>query len=334
MSSYKTLDTTRKILVTGAAGFIGFHLSRKLLSEGVEVVGFDNINDYYDVNLKYARLEILKCFQNFTFIKGDLADKSAIDKLFEENKFDIVVNLAAQAGVRYSIDNPQAYMESNIIGFFNILEACRHNPVEHLLYASSSSVYGNQQKTPFSTDDDVSKPISLYAATKKSNELMAYTYSHLYGIPSTGLRFFTVYGPFGRPDMAYFGFTDKIMKGETIKIFNNGDMYRDFTYIDDIVKGIENMLCNPPEPDENGDMATVYNIGNNSPEKLMYFIETLEKALGKTAVKEFLPMQPGDVYQTYADVTPLVEKFGFKPSTSIEDGLTKFVQWYKSYYNV
>lgn len=334
MSSYKTLDTTKKILVTGAAGFIGFHLSRKLLSEGVEVVGFDNINDYYDVNLKYARLEILKDFQNFTFIKGDLADKSAIDKLFEENKFDIVVNLAAQAGVRYSIDNPQAYMESNIIGFFNILEACRHNPVEHLLYASSSSVYGNQQKTPFSTDDDVSKPISLYAATKKSNELMAYTYSHLYGIPSTGLRFFTVYGPFGRPDMAYFGFTDKIMKGETIKIFNNGDMYRDFTYIDDIVKGIENMLCNPPEPDENGDMATVYNIGNNSPEKLMYFIETLEKALGKTAVKEFLPMQPGDVYQTYADVTPLVEKFGFKPSTSIEDGLTKFVQWYKSYYNV
>lgn len=334
MSSYKTLDTTKKILVTGAAGFIGFHLSRKLLSEGVEVVGFDNINDYYDVNLKYARLEILKGFQNFTFIKGDLADKSAIDKLFEENKFDIVVNLAAQAGVRYSIDNPQAYMESNIIGFFNILEACRHNPVEHLLYASSSSVYGNQQKTPFSTDDDVSKPISLYAATKKSNELMAYTYSHLYGIPSTGLRFFTVYGPFGRPDMAYFGFTDKIMKGETIKIFNNGDMYRDFTYIDDIVKGIENMLCNPPEPDENGDMATVYNIGNNSPEKLMYFIETLEKALGKTAVKEFLPMQPGDVYQTYADVTPLVEKFGFKPSTSIEDGLTKFVQWYKSYYNV
>ena len=334
MSSYKTLDTTKKILVTGAAGFIGFHLSRKLLGEGVEVVGFDNINDYYDVNLKYARLEILKCFQNFTFIKGDLADKSAIDKLFEENKFDIVVNLAAQAGVRYSIDNPQAYMESNVIGFFNILEACRHNPVEHLLYASSSSVYGNQQKTPFSTDDDVSKPISLYAATKKSNELMAYTYSHLYGIPSTGLRFFTVYGPFGRPDMAYFGFTDKIMKGETIKIFNNGDMYRDFTYIDDIVKGIENMLCNPPEPDENGDMATVYNIGNNSPEKLMYFIETLEKALGKTAVKEFLPMQPGDVYQTYADVTPLVEKFGFKPSTSIEDGLTKFVQWYKSYYNV
>ncbi len=334
MGMYNSLDTSKKILVTGAAGFIGFHLSKKLLEQGVSIVGFDNINDYYDVNLKYARLDILNGFHNFNFVKGDLADKETVDRVFAENKFDIVVNLAAQAGVRYSIDNPQAYIESNVIGFFNILEACRHNPVEHLLYASSSSVYGNQQKTPFSTDDDVSKPISLYAATKKSNELMAYTYSHLYGIPSTGLRFFTVYGPFGRPDMAYFGFTDKIMKGETIKIFNNGDMYRDFTYIDDIVRGIENMLCNTPEADGNGDRATVYNIGNNSPEKLMYFIETLEKALGKTAEKEFLPMQPGDVYQTYADVTPLIEKFGFKPSTSIEDGLENFVQWYKSYYNV
>ena len=334
MSSYNPLDTSKKILVTGAAGFIGFHLSRKLLEQGVEVTGFDNINDYYDVNLKYSRLAILEKYQNFSFVKGDLADKVAVDKLLEDNDFDIVVNLAAQAGVRYSIDNPQAYIESNVIGFFNILEACRNNPVEHLLYASSSSVYGNQQKTPFSTDDDVSKPISLYAATKKSNELMAYTYSHLYGIPSTGLRFFTVYGPFGRPDMAYFSFTNKIMNGEKIKIFNNGDMYRDFTYIDDIVKGIENMLCNPPEADENGDRATVYNIGNNSPEKLMYFIETLEKALGKKAEKEFLPMQQGDVYQTYADVTPLVEKFGFRPSTSIEDGLAKFVEWYKSYYNL
>lgn len=328
------LDTSKKILVTGAAGFIGFHLCKSLLEKGVEVVGFDNINDYYDVNLKYSRLEILEPYEKFTFIKGDLADKAAIDKLFSENKFDIVVNLAAQAGVRYSIDNPQAYIESNVIGFFNILEACRNNPVEHLLYASSSSVYGNQQKTPFSTEDDVSKPISLYAATKKSNELMAYTYSHLYSIPSTGLRFFTVYGPYGRPDMAYFSFTQKIMKGEKIKIFNNGDMYRDFTYIDDIVKGIENMLSNPPEADENGDRATVYNIGNNSPEKLMYFIETLENALGKKAEKEFLPMQPGDVYQTYADVTPLIEKFGFKPSTSIEEGLGKFVDWYKKYYNI
>lgn len=334
MASYNALDTTKKILVTGAAGFIGFHLSKLLLQKGVTVIGFDNINDYYDVNLKYARLAILEKFENFTFVKGDLADKTAVDKLFSENKFDIVVNLAAQAGVRYSIENPQAYIESNVIGFFNILEACRNNPVEHLLYASSSSVYGNQQKTPFSTDDDVSKPISLYAATKKSNELMAYTYSHLYGIPSTGLRFFTVYGPYGRPDMACFSFTEKILKGETIKIFNNGDMYRDFTYVDDIVKGVENMLCNPPEADENGDRATVYNIGNNSPEKLMYFVETLEKALGKTAKKEFLPMQPGDVYQTYADVTPLIEKYGFKPSTSIEDGLAKFVEWYKEYYNV
>lgn len=334
MASFNILDTSKKILVTGAAGFIGFHLSRKLLEQGVSVVGFDNINDYYDVNLKYARLAILEEYDSFRFIKGDLADKSAVDSLFEENKFDIVVNLAAQAGVRYSIDNPQAYIESNIVGFFNILEACRHNPVEHLLYASSSSVYGNQQKTPFSTDDDVSKPISLYAATKKSNELIAYTYSHLYGIPSTGLRFFTVYGPFGRPDMAYFSFTEKILKGETIKIFNNGDMYRDFTYIDDIVKGIENMLCNPPDADENGDRATVYNIGNNSPEKLMYFIETLEKAIGREARKEFLPMQPGDVYQTYADVTPLVEKFGFKPSTTIEEGLGKFAEWYKEYYKV
>lgn len=334
MASFNILDTSKKILVTGAAGFIGFHLSRKLLEQGVSVVGFDNINDYYDVNLKYARLAILEEYDSFRFIKGDLADKSDVDSLFEENKFDIVVNLAAQAGVRYSIDNPQAYIESNIVGFFNILEACRHNPVEHLLYASSSSVYGNQQKTPFSTDDDVSKPISLYAATKKSNELIAYTYSHLYGIPSTGLRFFTVYGPFGRPDMAYFSFTEKILKGETIKIFNNGDMYRDFTYIDDIVKGIENMLCNPPDADENGDRATVYNIGNNSPERLMYFIETLEKAIGKEARKEFLPMQPGDVYQTYADVTPLVEKFGFKPSTTIEEGLGKFAEWYKEYYNV
>ncbi len=334
MASFRTLDTSKKILVTGAAGFIGYHLSKKLLSQGVSVTGFDNINDYYDVNLKYARLKELEPYGNFNFIKGDLADKTAVDKLFAENKFDIVVNLAAQAGVRYSIDNPQAYMESNVIGFFNILEACRHNPVEHLLYASSSSVYGNQKKTPFSTDDDVSKPISLYAATKKSNELMAYTYSHLYSIPTTGLRFFTVYGPYGRPDMAYFSFTQKIVKGETIKIFNNGDMYRDFTYVDDIVKGIENMLCNPPEADENGDRATVYNIGNNSPEKLMYFVETLEKALGKTAVKEFLPMQPGDVYQTYADVTPLIEKFGFKPSTSIEEGIGKFVEWYKEYYKI
>lgn len=323
-----------KILVTGGAGFIGFHLSKKLLEEGYTVVGYDNLNDYYDVSLKYARLDILKTYENYTFIKGDLADKDAVNKLFEENKFNIAINLGAQAGVRYSIDNPQAYIDSNIVGFFNILEACRHYPVSHLLYASSSSVYGNQKKTPFSTDDNVDHPISLYAATKKSNELMAYTYSHLYGIPATGLRFFTVYGPFGRPDMAYFSFTNKIMKGEPIKIFNNGDMYRDFTYVDDIVQGIFNMLKNPPKPDENGDRHKVYNIGNNTPEKLMYFIETLEKCIGKTAEKEYLPMQAGDVYQTYADVSELMQDFDFKPSTTIEEGLSKFASWYKEYYNV
>lgn len=324
----------KKILVTGGAGFIGFHLSKRLLEDGYDVVGYDNINDYYDVSLKYARLEILKEFSNYTFVKGDLADKEAVNKLFSDNKFDIAVNLGAQAGVRYSIENPQAYIDSNIVGFFNILEACRHNPVSHLLYASSSSVYGNQEKTPFSTDDNVDHPISLYAATKKSNELMAFTYSHLYGIPATGLRFFTVYGPYGRPDMAYFSFTNKIIKGEPIKIFNNGDMYRDFTYVDDIVQGICNMLENPPKPDKNGDRHKVYNIGNNNPEKLMYFIETLEKCIGKTAEKEYLPMQAGDVYQTYADVSELMRDFDFKPSTTIEEGLSKFAEWYKEYYNI
>ena len=321
-----------RILITGAAGFIGFHLSKRLLEDGYEIIGYDNINDYYDVNLKYARLEILEKYDKFTFIKGDLADGDKVTAVFEEYKPEICVNLGAQAGVRYSIENPKAYMDSNMTGFFNILEACRHNPVKHLLFASSSSVYGNQKKTPFSTDDNVDHPISLYAATKKSNELMAFTYSHLYGIPATGLRFFTVYGPFGRPDMAYFSFTNKIMKGEPIKIFNNGDMYRDFTYVDDIVEGICNMLENPPKADENGDRYKVYNIGNNKPEKLMYFIETLEKAIGKTAEKQFLPMQPGDVYQTYADVTDLMNDFNFKPATSIEEGLGKFAQWYKEYY--
>ena len=323
-----------KILVTGGAGFIGFHLSKRLLEDGYEVVGYDNINDYYDVNLKYARLEVLKQYDNYTFIKGDLAEKDKVSELFAEHKPEVVVNLGAQAGVRYSITNPDVYIESNIIGFYNILEACRNNPVKHLLYASSSSVYGNQKKTPFSTDDNVDHPISLYAATKKSNEPMAFTYSHLYKIPATGLRFFTVYGPFGRPDMAYFSFTNKIIKGEPIKIFNNGDMYRDFTYVDDIVEGICNMLECPPKEDENGDRFKVYNIGNNKPEKLMYFIETLEKAIGKTAKKEFLPMQPGDVYQTYADVSDLMRDFNFKPSTSIEDGLAKFAKWYKEYYKI
>ena len=318
-------------LITGAAGFIGFHLSKLLLERGEKVVGFDNINDYYDVSLKKARLDILNGFDKFTFIKGDLADAEAVNGLFDEYRPEIVVNLAAQAGVRYSIENPRAYIDSNVVGFFNILEACRHNPVRHLLYASSSSVYGNQEKTPFSTTDDVSRPISLYAATKKTNELMAFTYSHLYGIPTTGLRFFTVYGPFGRPDMAYFSFTNKIMKGETIKIFNGGDMLRDFTYVDDIVKGIDNMLPCPPQ---GADPAKVYNIGNNKPEKLMHFIEVLEKAIGREARKEFLPMQAGDVYQTYADVDDLIRDFGFKPETSIEEGLGKFAAWYKEFYNI
>ncbi len=332
MSNFKKYDGSRKILVTGAAGFIGFHLSKRILEEGGEVIGFDNLNDYYEVSLKESRLEILGKYKKFTFVKGNLADKEAIKNIFETYEPDIIVNLAAQAGVRYSIDNPDAYIESNIIGFYNILEACRKYKTEHLIYASSSSVYGNQKKTPFSTDDNVDHPISLYAATKKSNELMAFTYSHLYNIPCTGLRFFTVYGPYGRPDMAYFSFTKKIMNGEKIKIFNNGDMYRDFTYVDDIVQGIMNMLLNAPKPDENGDCAKVYNIGNNNPEKLMYFIETLEKAIGKTAQKEFLPMQPGDVYQTYADVSELQKDFNFKPSTSIEEGLGKFAKWYFEYY--
>ena len=330
--SYLPFDATKKVLITGAAGFIGFHLLKRLLGLGATVVGFDNVNDYYDVGLKESRLEILRQYEKFTFIKGDLADEAAVSALFDTYQPDIVVNLAAQAGVRYSIDHPRSYIDSNIIGFFNILEACRHHEVEHLLFASSSSVYGNQQKTPFSTTDNVDHPISLYAATKKSDELMAYTYSHLYGIPATGLRFFTVYGPFGRPDMAYFKFTNKIRRGEAIQIYNNGDMYRDFTYVDDIVTGIEHMLCNPPKANELGDRYKVYNIGNNKPEKLMHFIEVLEHAIGKTAKKEFLPMQPGDVYQTYADVSELERDFDFKPATTIEEGLGKFAEWYKDYY--
>jgi UDP-glucuronate 4-epimerase len=318
----------KNILITGAAGFVGFHLSKKLLERGVKIIGFDNLNDYYDVNLKLARLEILNNYENFTFVKGDLAENAEVVKLFEQYRPEIVVNLAAQAGVRYSIENPKAYIDSNINGFFNTLEACRHFPVKHLLYASSSSVYGNQEKTPFSVEDNVDNPISLYAATKKSNELMAYTYSHLYNIPTTGLRFFTVYGPYGRPDMAYFSFTKKIIDGETIKIFNNGDMYRDFTYIDDIVQGIENIIFSTPKSS-----YKIYNIGNNKPEKLMYFVEILEKIIGKTAKKEFLPMQPGDVYQTYADVSDLTNDFDFKPNTTIEEGLQKFVDWYLDFYN-
>ena len=328
----RELISCKNILITGVAGFVGFHLSKRLLERGITVLGFDNLNDYYDVNLKLSRLEILKKNENFIFVKGDLANNEEVVTLFEDYRPEIVVNLAAQAGVRYSIENPRAYMDSNMTGFFNMLEACRYYSVQYLLYASSSSVYGNQEKTPFSIKDNVDNPISLYAATKKSNELMAHTYSHLYGIPTTGLRFFTVYGPYGRPDMAYFSFTKKIFDGEPIKIFNNGDMYRDFTYIDDVVQGIENILFCPPDRENAKPPYKLYNIGNNKPQRLMYFVETLEKIIGKQARKEFLPMQPGDVYQTYADVSDLMNDFDFKPDTTIEEGLQKFVDWYRMYY--
>ncbi len=296
------------------------------------MIGFDNMNDYYEVKLKEDRLAILKQYDRYTFIKGDLADSAAVISIFQEYRPQIVVNLGAQAGVRYSIDNPEAYMQSNMMGFFYLLQACRYFPVEHLVYASSSSVYGGNEKVPFSTEDKVDEPVSLYAATKKSNELMAHAYSKLYSIPVTGLRFFTVYGPFGRPDMAYFKFTRKILADEPIQIYNNGDMYRDFTYIDDIVRGVENILCNPPRKNRKGAAYQLYNIGNHKPEKLMDFVKTLEKCLGKTAEKEYLPMQPGDVYQTYADVSDLMRDYDFKPNTSIEEGLTQFVAWYREYY--
>ncbi len=332
---YQRLNSSYTYLVTGSAGFIGFHLTRQMLDNGCRVIGYDNLNDYYDQTLKATRLEILSQHSSlFTFIKGDLADKERLDSTFAEYKPQIVVNLAAQAGVRYSIDNPQAYLQSNLVGFFNILEACRLFPVKHLVYASSSSVYGQNSKIPFSTEDKTDNPVSLYAATKKSNELLAHSYSHLYGIPATGLRFFTVYGPYGRPDMAYFSFTEKILAGRTIKVFNRGDMYRDFTYIDDIVAALQRILCNPPQPNEIGDRYKLYNIGNNSPEKLMHFIEILENTLGRKARIEFLPMQPGDVYQTYADVSPLMEDFDFKPDTPLSVGLERFVQWYRTYYDL
>jgi UDP-glucuronate 4-epimerase len=323
------------------AGFIGFFLAKKLLEQGCRVIGVDSINDYYNVNLKYTRLEQLKTFEQFNFIKCDISDKNMITKLFEEFKPNIVVNLAAQAGVRYSMENPDIYIQSNIIGFFNILEACRYYPVEHLIYASSSSVYGSNKKVPFEESDFADHPISLYAATKKSNELIAYTYSHLYKIPSTGLRFFTVYGPMGRPDMAYFSFTNKYFEGEQIKIFNNGDfendLYRDFTYIDDIVEGIVRILSNVPPATVS---HRVFNIGNNKPEKLMVFIETLEKCLSTAVGREvifdkiFEPITFGDVPITYASIDLLQEAIGFKPNTSLEEGLQKFAQWYVKYYNV
>lgn len=318
--------------ITGAAGFIGFYLSKRLLEAGAKVIGLDNMNDYYEVSLKEERLRILKELDGFTFIKGDLADKETVMSIFKDHQPDIVVNLAAQAGVRYSIDNPDAYIQSNLVGFFNILEGCRYYPVKHLVYASSSSVYGGNTKVPFCVEDQVDRPVSLYAATKKSNELMAYSYSKLYGIKLTGLRFFTVYGPMGRPDMAYFKFAKKIMNGEPIQIYNNGDMMRDFTYIDDIIEGIVNILPHAPEVDDLGAYYKVYNIGNNQPEKLMDYIQALENALGKTAEKEYLPMQPGDVYQTYADVSDLIRDFDFKPNTSIQEGLNRFAEWFLPYY--
>lgn len=320
-----------KVILTGAAGFIGSHLAKRLLETGVEVVGIDNINDYYDVSLKYHRLSLLEEYENFTFIRCDISNKDELNRIFEEHKADVVINLAAQAGVRYSIENPQVYIDSNVIGFFNILEACRNNPVKHLVYASSSSVYGNSDKVPFSVDDRVDNPISLYAATKKSNELMAYTYSHLFGIPATGLRFFTVYGPAGRPDMAYFSFTKKILAGEPIKLFNYGELERDFTYIDDIVEGIMNIIPTVPE-ERNGARAKVYNIGNNKPVALKEFVAALEEAIGVKAKIEYLPMQPGDVYRTYADISELEKDFGFRPQTDIRTGLKKFAEWYTEYY--
>lgn len=329
----KEFEADNSYLVTGGAGFIGYFLSERLLLEGAKVIGFDNLSDYYDVKLKEDRLTRLMQHKNYTFVKGDLADKDAVTDVFCRYHPDIVVNLGAQAGVRYSIDHPDSYIAANIVGFFHILEACRRYPVKHLVYASSSSVYGGNDTVPFQTTDQTDRPVSLYAVTKKSDELMAYAYCKLYGIKATGLRFFTVYGPMGRPDMAYFKFAKKIMEGQPIQIYNNGDMMRDFTYIDDIVTGVFHILCNPPKEDELGAASRIYNIGNHKPVRLMDFIEVLEKHLGREAVKEYLPMQPGDVYQTYADVSDLMQDYDFKPDTPIEDGLKEFVEWFKAYYH-
>lgn len=339
----------KTVLVTGAAGFIGSNLIKRLYEDvrDIQVIGIDNMNDYYDVRLKEARMEELSVHPTFTFVKGNIADKALITELFETYKPQVVVNLAAQAGVRYSIINPDAYVESNLIGFYNLLEACRHYPVEHLVYASSSSVYGSNKKVPYSTDDKVDNPVSLYAATKKSNELMAHAYAKLYDIPSTGLRFFTVYGPAGRPDMAYFGFTNKLREGKTIQIFNYGNCKRDFTYIDDIVIGVEMVMQKAPDRATGEDGLPVppyalYNIGNNNPENLLDFVDILQQELIRAGVltedydfeahKELVPMQPGDVPITYADTSALEQDFGFKPSTSLRDGLRKFAEWYKEFY--
>lgn len=349
MVNYNVNLEGKTILVTGAAGFIGSNLVKRLFKDvtDVKVVGIDNMNDYYDVHIKEERLRMLQKFDGFTMVYGSIADKAVLDKLFEEYKPQVVVNLAAQAGVRYSITNPDAYIQSNLIGFYNILEACRHHEVEHLVYASSSSVYGSNKKVPYSTDDKVDNPVSLYATTKKSNELMAHAYSKLYNIPSTGLRFFTVYGPAGRPDMAYFGFTNKLVKGDTIKIFNYGNCKRDFTYVDDIVEGIVRVMQHAPEK-RNGEDGLpippykVYNIGNSHPENLLEFVSILQEELIRAGVlpenydfeahKQLVAMQPGDVPVTYADTTPLEKDFGYKPSTPLREGLRAFAQWYYSYY--
>jgi len=332
-----------KVLVTGAAGFIGFHVSRQLLEQGHSVVGLDNLNDYYEVSLKEDRLKELAPYEQFRFVKMDLADRDAMARLFAEEQFNRVVNLAAQAGVRYSLENPHAYVDSNLVGFVNILEGCRQNKVEHLVYASSSSVYGANETMPFSEQDNVDHPVSLYAATKKANELMAHTYSHLYGIPTTGLRFFTVYGPWGRPDMSPILFARAILEGKPLKVFNYGKHRRDFTYIDDIVSGVLLSLARIPEgnaewsgltPDPSSSRAPwkVYNIGNSQPVELLYYIEVIEKALGKTTEKELLPLQPGDVEHTYADVTSLQQDTGYQPRFSIEEGVEEFIRWYQDYY--
>lgn len=334
-----------KILITGVAGFIGFHLANLMLRQNHQIVGVDNLNDYYEQSLKKDRLAILEAHEQFLFYKADLKDKPSVDKIFETHRPEYVINLAAQAGVRFSISNPYAYLDSNLIGFMNVLEACRNYPVRHLIYASSSSVYGGNKVVPFSTNHNVDHPVSLYAATKKANELMAHTYSHLYNIPTTGLRFFTVYGPYGRPDMAYFSFVKDILSGTPIKVFNHGEMKRDFTYVDDIVRSISQLIDKIPIANENwdervDDLSTsfapykIYNIGNNSPVDLMHFIMILEDQLGMKAEKIFMEMQPGDVLITYADVSDLEKDIGFKPSTSIEKGLAQFVKWYKSYYKI
>jgi len=329
--------------ITGAAGFIGFHLCKRLLDDNYNIIGLDNLNNYYDIKLKESRLNILKKYNNFMFYKASLEDKEAVNSIFELNDISVVINLAAQAGVRYSLENPMAYIDSNIVGFINILEACRHNKVKHLIYASSSSVYGLNTHIPFSVHDNIDHPISLSAATKKSNELMAHVYSHLFTLPTTGLRFFTVYGPWGRPDMALFMFTKSIFEDKPIRVFNNGNMMRDFTYIDDIIEGIVRLIPKAPEVNPNWNSVNpdpgtssapfkIYNIGNNNPVKLSRFIEIIEEKVGKKAIKEYLPLQPGDVPATYADIDDLMRDVGFKPSTPIEDGIDRFVRWFKEYY--